>query len=213
MAKEKTIGHRYGTNRADTKSNLKNAPAISCTSCNLHKTRKKSILGVGNKKAKIMFIGEAPGAAEEVQGESFVGRAGKLLNTMLKSVGFNREAVYITNVLKFRSPGNRSPTPKEIKLCLPYLQQEIALIQPKIIVALGRTAARTLLNTRESIENLRSHVYQYGMQKIVLLVTYHPAYLLRMPGEKKKANIDFLRIKKFLISKHMLYKSKARYLR
>lgn len=202
------------------KSNLKHIKdlddlkkqAVFCTLCKIYKSLKSPIFGVGNKKAKIMFIGEAPGATEEIQGEPFVGRAGKLLNTMLKSIGLSREDIYITNILKCRPPENKAPLLKEIKSCFPYLLKEISLVQPKIIVALGRIAAQFLLNTKIPMRNLRGRIFRYGTQKIILLVTYHPAYLLRVPGEKKRVEEDFLKIKKILISNSILYKSKAGYL-
>lgn len=176
---------------------LKNMVA-ACTLCVLHKTRTNTVFGVGNEHAKAMFIGEAPGANEDLQGEPFVGRAGMLLNAMLKSIGLNRSDVYIANILKCRPPNNRDPLPDEVKLCTPYLQQQIALIQPKILIAVGRIAAQFLLNTTEAMSRLRGNTYQYGAQKIPLLVTYHPAYLLRSPSEKRKAYLDFKLIKKML---------------
>lgn len=170
----------------------------TCSLCILHKTRTKPVFGVGNKKAQIMFIGEAPGANEDLQGEPFVGRAGMLLNSMMQSIGLKRSDVYIANILKCRPPNNRDPEPQEVKVCTPYLQQQIALIQPKVLVAVGRIAAQFLLNTMESMSRLRGHTYHYGEQKIPLLVTYHPAYLLRSPSEKSKAYVDFLKIKEIL---------------
>jgi uracil-DNA glycosylase len=172
----------------------------TCTSCVLHKTRTNTVFGVGNEKAKAMFIGEAPGANEDLQGEPFVGRAGMLLNAMLKSIGLKRSDVYIANILKCRPPNNRDPLPEEVKLCAPYLQQQIDLIQPEILIAVGRIAAQFLLNTMESMSRLRGNTYQYGSRKIPLLVTYHPAYLLRSPSEKRKAYTDFLLIKKALVT-------------
>lgn len=169
---------------------------VACTSCVLHKTRTNTVFGVGNEKAEVMFIGEAPGANEDLQGEPFVGRAGMLLNAMLKSIGLKRTDVYIANILKCRPPNNRDPLPEEVKLCTPYLQNQIDLIQPKVLVAVGRIAAQFLLNTMEPMSRLRGKTYQYGQQKIPLLVTYHPAYLLRSPSEKRKAYMDFIMIKK-----------------
>ncbi len=168
---------------------------VACSLCDLHKTRNKVVFGIGSQSAKIMFIGEAPGANEDLQGEPFVGRAGMLLNSMLQSIGLKRDDVYIANILKCRPPGNRDPQPEEVKLCTPYLQQQIALIQPKILVAVGRIAAQFLLDTAEPMSRLRGQTYQYGQQKTPLLVTYHPAYLLRSPSEKRKAYTDFLIIK------------------
>lgn len=167
----------------------------ACSLCDLYRTRTKVVFGAGDRNAKIMFIGEAPGANEDLQGEPFVGRAGKLLNAMLQSIGLKRSDVYIGNILKCRPPGNRDPQPREVQLCTPYLQQQIALIQPKMLVAVGRIAAQFLLNTMESMGRLRGKVYQYGPQNIPLIVTYHPAYLLRSPDEKRKAYMDFLTLK------------------
>lgn len=171
---------------------------LSCTLCELHKTRTNVVFGVGCERAEIMFIGEAPGANEDLQGEPFVGRAGLLLNAMLQAINLKRTDVYIANILKCRPPNNRDPSPQEVKSCTPYLQQQIAIIQPKILVAVGRIAAQFLLNTVEAMGRLRGKTYQYGPQKIPLLVTYHPAYLLRSPSEKKKAYEDFLLIKKMI---------------
>lgn len=170
----------------------------TCCLCGLHKTRTKPVFGSGNRKANIMFIGEAPGANEDLQGEPFVGRAGMLLTSMIQSIGLTRSDVYIANILKCRPPNNRDPEAQEVKLCTPYLQQQIALINPKILVAVGRIAAQFLLNTSEPMARLRGQTYRYGPQKIPLLVTYHPAYLLRSPSEKRKAYIDFLIIKSMI---------------
>lgn len=169
-----------------------------CTLCDLHKTRKNVVFGVGNQNADILIIGEAPGATEDAQGKPFVGRAGMLLDAMLASIDLHRDDVFITNILKCRPPNNRDPLPHEVKLCTPYLRQQIALIKPKIIVAVGRIAAHFLLNTNQSLGKLRGRVYSYGEHKIPLLVTYHPAYLLRSPREKAKAYEDLLRIKEVL---------------
>lgn len=170
----------------------------SCTLCDLHKTRRNVVFGVGNKDADILIIGEAPGATEDAQGKPFVGRAGLLLDAMLATIGLHRDDVFIANILKCRPPNNRDPLPREVKLCTPYLQQQIALIKPKIIMAVGRIAAHFLLNTNQSLGRLRGRVYSYGEQKIPLLVTYHPAYLLRSPREKAKAYQDLLRIQEIL---------------
>lgn len=173
----------------------------NCILCDLHKSRTNVVFGVGNKNTKIMFIGEAPGANEDLQGEPFVGKAGMLLNEMLKSIGLKRSDIYIANILKCRPPNNRDPQPEEINLCTPYLHRQIALIQPKLLVAVGRIAAQFLLNTTESMSRLRGQIHQYEQQqipKIPLIVTYHSAYLLRSPSEKRKAYQDFLLIKKFI---------------
>lgn len=174
------------------------AKVKECPLCDLAKTHTNIVFGIGNKKAEVMLIGEAPGATEDLKGEPFVGRAGKLLDVMLKSIGLDRKAVYITNILKCRPPNNRTPLPYEIQICMPYLKRQIELVNPKVIIAVGRTAAHALLNNDLSMDELRSGNYSYGPQKIPLFVTYHPAYLLRLPHEKTKANQDFLRIKKFL---------------
>lgn len=157
----------------------------SCTACGLHATRTQTVFGVGNRKATWMVIGEAPGADEDAQGEPFVGRAGKLLNEMLRALGLPREQVYIANMLKCRPPNNRDPQPDEVAQCEPYLQRQVALIQPKIILAVGRIAAQNLLKTDITIGRLRGRRHSYG--DIPLVVTYHPAYLLRSPAEKRKA--------------------------
>ncbi|MFN3545378.1 MAG: uracil-DNA glycosylase family protein [Thiobacillus sp.] len=157
-----------------------------CTKCKLHATRTQGVLGVGDRNADWLIVGEAPGADEDAQGEPFVGQAGKLLDAMLASIGLARgENVYIANVLKSRPPGNRNPEPDEIAACLPYLRAQIELIRPKLIVALGRFAAQTLLATDETIGRLRGRVHQY--QGVPLIVTYHPAYLLRNLPDKARA--------------------------
>ena len=170
----------------------------TCKLCELHKTRTNTVFGTGNPHADVVFIGEAPGANEDLQGKPFVGRAGVLLNAMLKSIALNCDKVYIANILKCRPPNNRDPLSTEVVLCTPYLRQQITLIQPKLLVAVGRIAAQFLLNTTESMAKLRGRSYEYGETKIPLIVTYHPAYLLRSPGEKKKAYDDFLMIAKHL---------------
>lgn len=158
----------------------------NCTACDLHKTRTQGVLGVGDQQAEWLIIGEAPGADEDAQGEPFVGQAGKLLDAMLAAIGLKRgENVYIANVLKSRPPGNRNPAPEEVAACLPYLERQIQLIRPRIIIALGRFAVQSLLNTEESIGRLRGRVHQY--QGVPLIVTYHPAYLLRNLPDKEKA--------------------------
>jgi uracil-DNA glycosylase family 4 len=157
-----------------------------CTKCPLHRTRTQGVLGVGDQNADWLIIGEAPGADEDAQGEPFVGQAGKLLDAMLAAIGLKRgENVYIANVLKSRPPGNRNPTAEEVTACLPYLERQIQLIQPKLILALGRFAVQSLLNTEESVSRLRGKVHQY--QGVPLIVSYHPAYLLRNLPDKAKA--------------------------
>jgi DNA polymerase len=158
-----------------------------CTRCGLCKTRTRTVFGVGDRQAKWLVVGEAPGADEDRQGEPFVGRAGGLLNSMLRGIGLAREQVFIANVLKCRPPNNRDPAPAEVEQCLPYLERQIALLRPRIMLAVGRIAAQNLLATDTPIGKLRGHVHSFGAARIPLVVTYHPAYLLRSPTEKRKA--------------------------
>jgi len=162
----------------------------ACTLCSLHEGRTQTVFGVGNTSARLMVIGEAPGLHEDQQGEPFVGRAGQLLTSMLKAIHFKREEVYIANILKCRPPNNRDPQVKEVKTCTQYLDQQIALIKPQVLLAVGRIAAHYLLQTKASLESLRGKMHSYGAQTTPLIVTYHPAYLLRSPGDKKKAFVD-----------------------
>ncbi len=165
------------------------AAVKSCPTCPLCKTRTQTVFGVGDETADWMFIGEAPGAEEDMRGEPFVGQAGKLLDNMLASIGLTRtQNVYIANVLKCRPPGNRNPEPLEVAQCNPYLMRQVALIQPKIIIALGRFAAQSLLATDASIASLRGRLHQF--QGVPAIVTYHPAYLLRSLPDKSKAWAD-----------------------
>jgi uracil-DNA glycosylase len=160
-----------------------------CTDCRLRATCKQTVFGVGDERAAWMLVGEAPGADEDRLGEPFVGQAGKLLDNMLAALGLARGAdVYIANVLKCRPPGNRNPQPDEVAQCAPYLLRQISLIQPKLIVAMGRFAAQTLLGTDASIASLRGRVHRYA--GVPLVVTYHPAYLLRNLPDKAKAWAD-----------------------
>ena len=168
------------------------ARVASCVRCGLHATRTQTVFGVGNRRARWMFIGEAPGAEEDKQGEPFVGRAGQLLTSMLKALGLRREDVYIANVLKCRPPGNRDPKPEEARACRGYLERQIELVSPALIVAVGRIAAQNLLGTDAALARLRGRVHPLGEHRWPLLVTYHPAYLLRSPGEKRKAWQDLL---------------------
>lgn len=163
------------------------ADVAACTACSLHTTRTKPVFGVGNRAAEWLIVGEAPGLEEDRQGEPFVGRAGNLLNAMLAAIGLPREQVFIANVLKSRPPNNRDPRPEEVAACLPFLHRQIALLQPRIILVVGRIAAQNLLATDTPIGRLRSQVHAFGATRIPLVVTYHPAYLLRSPGEKRKA--------------------------
>lgn len=158
-----------------------------CVRCRLHSTRTQTVFGVGDRRARWMVIGEAPGADEDVQGEPFVGAAGQLLDRMLLAIDLPRDTVFIANILKCRPPGNRDPQPDEVACCLPYLSRQIALVRPALILCVGRIAAQTLLATETSVAKLRQRVHRYGALNTPLVVTYHPAYLLRSPGEKRKA--------------------------
>lgn len=159
----------------------------SCRKCGLCETRTQTVFGVGDTAARWLVVGEAPGAEEDRQGEPFVGRAGQLLNSMLRAIGLAREAVYIANVLKCRPPGNRDPKPEEVAQCLPYLERQIELIQPHIMLAVGRIAAQNLLATDAPLARLRGKAHAFGARNTPLVVTYHPAYLLRTPVDKRKA--------------------------
>jgi uracil-DNA glycosylase len=167
-----------------------------CTRCRLHKGRTNLVFGVGNLNTDIMFVGEGPGADEDAQGEPFVGRAGQLLNNMISAMGLKREDVYIANVVKCRPPGNRTPENDECATCSPFLLRQIEVIQPKVIVALGAVAARTLLAMNDSMANLRGRWYDFRGAK--LAVTYHPAYLLRDPRQKKETWRDLQMVMKYL---------------
>ena len=157
-----------------------------CTRCKLHtQGRKQIVFGVGNQNADLMFVGEAPGADEDAQGVPFVGRAGQLLTKMIEAMGLSRDEVYIANVLKCRPPGNRNPEPDEIATCEPFLFRQLASIEPKVVIALGAFAARTLLKTDVPISRLRGRVFDYRGAK--LIPTFHPSFLLRSPGYKREA--------------------------
>jgi DNA polymerase len=159
----------------------------TCTACDLCKTRTQTVFGVGNTRAEWLVIGEAPGAEEDRQGEPFVGRAGQLLNAMLLAIGLPRETVFIANILKCRPPGNRDPKPEEVSRCLPFLSAQIALLKPKIMLAVGRIAAQNLLATDAPLARLRGKLHTFGAANTPLVITYHPAYLLRTPADKRKA--------------------------
>jgi uracil-DNA glycosylase len=163
------------------------ARVAACTRCALSTTRTQTVFGVGNPSADWLIVGEAPGAEEDRRGEPFVGRAGQLLNSMLRAIGLAREEVYIANVLKCRPPGNRDPAPGESAECLPYLERQIALLQPKVMLAVGRIAAQNLLKTEAPLARLRQQVHSFGVARVPLVITYHPAYLLRTPADKRKA--------------------------
>jgi uracil-DNA glycosylase len=176
-----------------------------CTRCKLHKGRTNLVFGVGNPRAALMFVGEGPGADEDAQGEPFVGRAGQLLNNMIKAMGLRREDVYIANVVKCRPPGNRTPGPDECETCSPFLMRQIAVIKPKVVVALGATAAKNLLAMNSSLGDLRGRFYDFkpagsdsSFPGARLAVTYHPAYLLRDPRQKGEAWKDLQMVMKYL---------------
>lgn len=165
----------------------------NCQACGLCQTRQQTVMGVGDRQAQWLIVGEAPGAEEDKRGEPFVGKAGQLLDNMLRTVGKQRhQGVYIANVLKCRPPNNRNPEMSEIVQCRPFLQRQIALIQPQVIIAVGKFAAQTLLNTSQAISKLRGQWHDYA--GIPLLATFHPAYLLRSPTEKAKAWQDWLQV-------------------
>ena len=167
-----------------------NAAIRACTKCGLHQTRTQAVCGVGNTQADWLVVGEAPGADEDAKGEPFVGRAGQLLNEMLRAIGLNREEVFIANILKCRPPDNRDPGAGEIAECLPYLRRQIELVQPKVILVVGRIAAQSLLQVTTPVGKLRGQVYEF--EGLPLVVTYHPAYLLRSPTQKAKSWQDLL---------------------
>jgi DNA polymerase len=180
-----------------------------CTRCVLHKQgRKQIVFGVGNAKAELMFVGEGPGADEDEKGEPFVGRAGQLLNNMIKAMGIEREQVYIANIVKCRPPGNRTPEREECATCSPFLMRQIAVVKPKVIVALGATAAKTLLAINSSMIQLRGRFYDFKPAGVrsndpdwdgcKLAVTYHPAFLLRDPRQKGEAWKDLQMVMKEL---------------
>ena len=158
-----------------------------CTRCDLYRTRTRAVLGVGDRHAQWLVVGEAPGAEEDRQGEPFVGRAGQLLDAMLRAIGLVRgHNVYIANILKSRPPGNRDPAAGEVAACLPYLERQIELIRPRLILAVGRIAMQNLLGTQATLGRMRGQVFEFGALKTALVVTYHPAYLLRKPEDKRK---------------------------
>ena len=171
-----------------------------CRRCKLHNAgRHHIVFGVGNPKARLMFVGEAPGRDEDLQGVPFVGRAGQKLTQIIEAIGFKREDVYIANVIKCRPPGNRNPEPDEVEQCEPFLFRQIDSIKPKVIVALGKFAAQCLLRTSEPITRLRGREYKY--RDAILMPTYHPAYLLRNPSAKREVWEDMKRAKAILASR------------
>ena len=169
----------------------------ACSRCKLHTLgRKQVVYGVGNPNADLMFVGEAPGADEDIQGEPFVGRAGQLLTRIIEAIDLKREDVYIANVIKCRPPGNRNPEPDEVEQCEPFLFRQIDHIKPKVIVALGKFAAQSLLKTNEPITKLRGREFKY--RDAILMPTYHPAYLLRTPSAKREVWEDMKRVREIL---------------
>lgn len=175
------------------------AEVKDCTRCKLCKTRTNTVFGVGNPAASLMVVGEGPGADEDASGEPFVGRAGKLLDEMLKAIGRSRsDNVFIANVVKCRPPGNRDPEKDEVEACRNYLDAQIAHVRPRLIVALGRIAAQRLLMNDEPLSRLRGPLHEYGATKTPVFVTYHPAYLLRSPKEKAKSWDDLKKIAQHL---------------
>ncbi|HET8700210.1 MAG TPA: uracil-DNA glycosylase [Nitrococcus sp.] len=171
---------------------------LRCERCPLYQTRTQGVFGVGDPQARLMLIGEAPGAEEDRRGEPFVGRAGKLLDEMLRAIGLSRETVYITNVLKSRPPNNRDPRPDEVAACEPYLRRQLELVAPCLILALGRIAAQYLLKSTQPLGRLRGRWHCYGPRSTPLWVTYHPAYLLRNPADKYKTWQDLKQIRQRL---------------
>ncbi len=173
------------------------ATVSACQACGLCQTRRQTVFGVGHPQAHCMIVGEAPGEQEDARGEPFVGESGQLLDRMLRALGLSRDAadpttsadparqVYIANALKCRPPRNRNPSPEELATCQPYLQRQVALVQPRVIIAMGRFAVQSLLGSSEPIGRLRGRLHDW--QGVPLVVTYHPAYLLRQPGDKAKA--------------------------
>jgi DNA polymerase len=182
---------------ADTLAIIKADIGPDCRRCKLHTLgRKQVVFGVGNPNADLMFVGEAPGADEDLQGEPFVGRAGQLLTKIIEAINLRREDVYIANVIKCRPPQNRNPEPDEVEQCEPFLFRQIDVIKPKVIVALGKFAAQSLLKTTEPITRIRGREYRY--RDAILMPTYHPAYLLRNPSSKREVWEDMKRVRDLL---------------
>ncbi len=173
---------------------------VACQRCDLHLGRTHTVFGSGSHSAEWMIIGEGPGAEEDRQGVPFVGRAGKLLDNMIYAIGLRRQEVYIANAVKCRPPENRDPKPEELATCLPYLERQIELLNPRILLVLGRVAAQSLLQTKLPLAKLRGKVHHYASRRIPLVVTYHPAYLLRSPTQKRIAWKD-LRLAKELLER------------
>jgi DNA polymerase len=194
---EPTERVRVFTSPADVLLALKDEIGPDCTRCKLHGLgRRQVVFGVGNPNADLMFVGEGPGADEDIQGEPFVGRAGQLLTKIIEAMGMARSDVYIANVIKCRPPQNRNPEPDEVEKCEPFLFRQIETIKPKVIVALGKFAAQSLLKTTEPITRLRGREYKY--RDAILMPTYHPAFLLRNPSSKREVWEDMKRVRAIL---------------
>ncbi|HPR65415.1 MAG TPA: uracil-DNA glycosylase [Thermoanaerobaculia bacterium] len=177
------VKHTKGEAAGDVKE--LEAIVSACTKCKLHAGRTQTVFGTGDIEARLVFVGEAPGADEDRQGEPFVGRAGQLLTRMIGAMGLSREQVYICNILKCRPPGNRDPEPEEADACIGYLIRQLELIQPEVIVALGRVSSQVLTGSAEPISKMRGHWYAY--RGIPVMPTFHPSFLLRQPGKKREA--------------------------
>ena len=191
-------GERPGADRETTADTLDEIRSDlgECTRCALHAGRTTLVFGVGNPDANLVFVGEAPGRDEDLQGEPFVGRAGQLLTKIIASIGLTRDDVYIANVVKCRPPGNRNPEPGEVQTCEPFLFRQLDVIRPKVVVALGAFAIHTLLGTDRPISRLRGHVYEYRGAKLV--PTFHPAFLLRSPDRKRDVWEDMKKVRALL---------------
>jgi DNA polymerase len=188
---------RVFSSQADALSGLRTEIGPHCSRCKLHTLgRRQVVFGVGNPNADLMFVGEAPGADEDIQGEPFVGRAGQLLTKIIEAIGMTRQDVYIANVIKCRPPQNRNPEPDEVEQCEPFLFRQIETIKPKVIVALGKFAAQSLLKTTDPITRIRGREYKY--RDAILMPTYHPAYLLRNPASKREVWEDMKRVRAIL---------------
>ena len=184
-----------GVAQARTLAELREAIG-DCRRCKLAPHRTHVVFGVGNPRARLVFVGEAPGRDEDVQGEPFVGRAGQLLTKIIEAIGLKREDVYIANVIKCRPPGNRNPEPDEVEQCEPFLFRQIDTVKPKVIVALGKFAAQCLLRTTDPITRIRGREFKY--RDAILMPTYHPAYLLRTPSAKREVWDDMKRVRTIL---------------
>jgi len=188
-----------GRDRLPTLAELQQQ-AAACTRCELHTSRLQSVFGDGNANADWMFVGEAPGAEEDRQGLPFVGPAGQLLNAMLVAIGLQRDQVYIANLVKCRPPRNRDPKPQELTSCQSFINSQLAIVQPRIIIALGRFAAQSLIGSTDSIGRLRTGTHRHAASGTTVIATYHPAYLLRSPVEKSKSWRDLLRAREIVLN-------------